>query len=176
MTSPLNKPKAIIFDVDGTLCDVSSIRHLVDTTDPKFEGKKQFDRFHCESINCPPHRKVVDAFHDAKADGIVCIVATGRAEKHRTATRWWLHSHDLLPEQQLHRPADDYRPDVVVKREMLDLLEQHYEIIEVWDDNPRVIEMWQAAGLKVNIMPGWPVRDGIAVEATSEKECASNGS
>lgn len=165
----MNKPKAIIFDVDGTLCDVSSIRHYVDQTDPKFEGKKQFDRFHRESINCPPHDEVVDAFLDAKADGIACIVATGRTEKHRTATRWWLHNLELYPVTQLHRRDGDFRPDVQVKRDMLNFLRQHYDIIEVWDDNPHVIEMWRAEGLKVNVMPGWPVRDGVAVAATSEK-------
>ena len=73
------KPKAIIFDMDGTICNVESIRYLVDPGDPNFT-EKQFKRFHEELINCPAHQKVVDAFHDAKANGFVVIVATARTQ------------------------------------------------------------------------------------------------
>lgn len=171
----MNKPKAIIFDVDGTLCDVSSIRHLVDRTDPNFSGKREFDRFHSESINCPPHQRVLDAWHQAKADGHFCIVATGRTEKHREVTAQWLDIHGLTTTWQAHRPDGDFRPDVLVKHEMLIEIRRHFDVLEVWDDNPHVIEMWREEGLKVNVMPGWPVRDGKAVAATSEKEYASDG-
>jgi FMN phosphatase YigB (HAD superfamily) len=40
----------VIFDADGTLCDVSEIRYLL--RQPK--GKKDFEKFHALSINCPP--------------------------------------------------------------------------------------------------------------------------
>lgn len=171
----MTKPQATLFDVDGTLVDVSSIRYLVDRTDPNFTGQRQFDRFHAESIDCPPHQKVLDAWKDVLESGRIPLVATGRTEKHREVTKWWLTNHHLFPLQQLHRKNGDFRPDVEVKAEMLDLLLEHYDIVEVWDDNPHVIELWKSRGLKVNVMPGWPVRDGVAVEATSEKEYASNG-
>jgi len=171
----VNKPKAVIFDVDGTLVDVSSIRHFVDRTDPNFSGKRQFDRFHKESINCPAHDHVVEAFRKAKAEGLVCIVATGRSERFRQLTKWWLTNHGVFPEHQLHRADNDFRVDIEVKRDMLNGLREHYEIIETWDDNPHVIKLWESEGLKVNVVPGWPVRDGEAVATTSEKEFASDG-
>ncbi|WP_092501608.1 hypothetical protein [Agrococcus jejuensis] len=45
-----DRAPAVLFDVDGTLCDVRSIRHHVDGT-----GRRNFDAFHAESIDCPPH-------------------------------------------------------------------------------------------------------------------------
>ncbi|MGO2778239.1 phosphatase domain-containing protein [Glutamicibacter arilaitensis] len=165
----MSKPKAIIFDVDGTLCDVTDIRHWVDRDDPNFGGRVDFNRFHSESFYCPPHQHVADAFHAAKREGVLVIVATGRSEEWRWLTRQWLIKHDLFPTHQMHRPSKDFRKDVVVKQEMLEGLLHHYDIIEAWDDNPHVIPMWQSFGIKTNVVPGWPVRDGEAVAATSEK-------
>ena len=152
----MSKPTAVLFDVDGTLVDVSSIRYLVDAKDPNFTGFRQFDRFHEESINMPAHQKVVDAWMQSLHDGHINIVVTARKEKFRRLTRWWLTERNLHPKHQLHRGDRDGRPDVEVKRDMLNLLREHYDIVGVWDDNPRVIEMWEAEGLTVHVMPGWP--------------------
>lgn len=150
------KPTAVLFDMDGTLVDVSSIRHLVDPGDPNFGSKREFNRFHEESINMPAHQRVVDAWFESLRAGNVNIVVTARKEKFRYLSRWWLTERDLRPTQQLHRPDKDGRPDVEVKLDMLALLREHYDIVGVWDDNPRVIEMWEAEGLTVHVMPGWP--------------------
>ena len=42
-------PAAVIVDIDGTLVDVSSVRHHV-----AGPGKRNFDAFHRESADCPP--------------------------------------------------------------------------------------------------------------------------
>lgn len=47
-------PEAVVVDCDGTLVDVSGIRHLL-------TGPGRFDAFHRASIDCPPHQWVVDA-------------------------------------------------------------------------------------------------------------------
>ena len=36
-------PRAAIFDMDGTLCDVSSLRHHVDRSHPGFAGRRRFE-------------------------------------------------------------------------------------------------------------------------------------
>ncbi len=53
------KLTAIIFDMDGTLCDVSAIRHLVKG------DERDFDKFHTESVNCPPYAHVLAAAKQA---------------------------------------------------------------------------------------------------------------
>ena len=152
-------PKARLYDMDGTLCDVSSIRHLVDPRDPAYPGHRNFDKFHRESVNCPPHPRVVDAALQDARDGIKVIVVTARGEQHRTLTRWWLHLNGITADLQLHRAHHDDRPDTDVKRDILTWLRSRYNIIGAWDDNPRIIALWKSEGIPVNVMPGWPQRN-----------------
>ncbi len=74
----MKKRQAYIFDVDGTLADVSSILHYVkgDRTTEKF--KKNFDKFHEESVNVPPHDEVLDMVWDAAERDFDIIVVTAR--------------------------------------------------------------------------------------------------
>jgi len=44
-------PAAALVDIDGTLVDVSSVRHHV-----AGPGKRNFDAFHRESAGLPTHR------------------------------------------------------------------------------------------------------------------------
>lgn len=152
------KLDAVIIDLDGTLCDVTSIRYLVDETDPDFPGKKNFDAFHRRSIDCPTNPEVEAAFRKAQARGQQVIICTARAERYRAMSRWFMHLNGLTPALMLMRGEHDFRPDAEVKADMLEIIQRSYNIVEVWDDNPKVIEMWQSHGLKVNIVPGWPER------------------
>lgn len=45
----LSARKAVLVDVDGTLCDVSGIRHYVQS----FPKNRNFDKFHRASALCP---------------------------------------------------------------------------------------------------------------------------
>lgn len=154
-----SKPRARLYDVDGTLCDVTDIRYLVDPGDPDYPGYKNFDKFHELSIDCPPHQRVVDALWQDEEDGVLVIVVTARAERSRTMTRWWLAFNGVVPHEQHHRADYDYRPDTEVKRDILNMLREKYEIVGAWDDNPRIIALWESEGIHVDVMPGWPERE-----------------
>lgn len=149
------KPKAIIFDCDGTLVDVSSIRHHLIPTDPRFTGKKNFDAFHSESVNCPPHSHVKYRFRWAQMIGYKVIVVTARQEKYRPHTSWWLSEQGLLPDEHHHRRNGDFRKDVEIKREILEDLRKRYDIVQAWDDNPAIIELWKSEGIDTVVVPGW---------------------
>lgn len=150
------KPHAIIWDMDGTLCNVSSIRHHLIPTDPRFTGKKNFDAFHSESVNCPPHAHVKEAFLRLQTeDGYKMIVVTARQEKYRAHTSWWLSEQGLHPDEHHHRPNGDFRRDVEIKREILEDLRKRYNIVQAWDDNPAIIELWKSEGIDTVIVPGW---------------------
>lgn len=45
-------PEAVIFDMDGTLCDVQSILHLV-LGDPTNGYRKDFDAFYAATVDSP---------------------------------------------------------------------------------------------------------------------------
>lgn len=151
----MSKPQAIIFDMDGTLCNVSSIRHHLIPTDPRFKGKKDFDAFHSESVNCPPHTHVWYAFKSAQHRGLKVIVVTARQEKYRAHTSWWLSEQGLLPDEHHHRQNGDFRKDVEIKREILEDLRKRYDIVQAWDDNPAIIELWKSEGIDTVEVPGW---------------------
>ncbi len=147
---------AVIFDMDGTLADVSSIRHYLTKYD---EGKrrviKHFDNFHDESVNVPPHSHVVNAAQIAHMLGHEVLVVTARKHMWRNHTAWWLAMHDVPSDMLMMRGDEDNRKDYEVKRDMLDTLRKAYDIIHAWDDNPSIIKLWQENNIPTTVVPGW---------------------
>lgn len=164
----LNKPKAVIFDLDGALCDTSSIVHHVDKTHKDFT-KKNLRAFHTESMDCPPNTFLASEWERYKAEGINCIVMTGRSEKWRTQTAWWLTRNGFKPDQHLHRVDGDKRPAYVVKEELLHALQVHYEIVYAYDDDPRIAAMYERNSIPHHLVPGWPAQDGEPILPLSEE-------
>lgn len=141
---------AVIADVDGTLCDVSSVRHYV------LNKPKNFDKFHQASRFCPPHQMALDwckGYHD---QGYAVIVVTGRMHDHHEVTYQWLREHMPCPFfGPFMRPHKDLRSDVEVKREIYHQLTQTFNVKACIDDNPRIIALWEELGLSVTVVPGW---------------------
>src|ERR1044072_7942469 len=102
---PTELQEAEIFDVDGTLCNVTSVRHYV--TPPN----RDFHSFHMASAFCPPHAEVVKRVHEAKAKGRAAIVVTARMARYRTLTRKWLQSCGIPFDSLRMRATDDFRRD-----------------------------------------------------------------
>ncbi|RZU28293.1 hypothetical protein EV284_6459 [Streptomyces sp. BK022] len=148
MTTATALAPAVIFDVDGTLCDVSDIRHLT-------KGPGGFTAFHAASINCPPHQDVVDAARQARAEGLAVLIMTGRDRRWERLTSMWLAMHDVPSDGLWMRGRGDYRPDYVIKRELLRSARNRYQVVRAWDDNPNVIRLWEQEGIPVTVVPGW---------------------
>lgn len=146
----MGKPKARIFDVDGTLCDVRTVRHHV-TGD-----NRNFDAFHLESVNCPPHPQVVEAARRSEAEGVAPLIVTARQARYRNVTAFWLAMHEIPSEVLYMRATGDMRPDYEVKRDILASILRSYDVIEAWDDNPSVIRLWTESRIpSVITVPGW---------------------
>ncbi|MDO5494234.1 MAG: hypothetical protein Q4G64_00805, partial [bacterium] len=143
------KPLAAIFDMDGTLVDVTSVRHYV-TGRPR-----NFDRFHRASAFCPPHRWVVDMARELHEGGVVVLVVTGRAAQYRQLSEDWLAKWEVPYSRLETRGFRDNRADFVVKEEILLRLMAEYEIAMAVDDNPDVISLWQRYEIPVVEVPGW---------------------
>lgn len=145
----VSKPDAVIFDMDGTLCDVTSIRHHVLTR------PKNFDAFHHGSIFCPPNDWVADELRAHAVAGRRIIVVTAREEKWRTLTANWLAHNRIFWDQLLMRPTGDFRSDVLIKGEILAVLRKSYDIVHAYDDNPAIIDLWESEGIPTTTVPGW---------------------
>lgn len=147
--STLSKRKARIFDIDGTLCNVESIRHHVSGE------RRDFDAFHLESVNCPPHPHVVEAARQSLVEGVAPLIVTARQAKYRNVTAFWLAMHDVPSEALFMRATGDMRPDYEVKRDILARIRTRYDVIEAWDDNPSVIRLWTEEKIPTILVPGW---------------------
>lgn len=150
---------AIIVDVDGTLCDVSSIRHLATPglqPDGSYFKTLNFDAFHREARHCPPFTWVVDEVERwrREAGTEVCIV-TARGQQYESQLKEWLHEHEIPHDRIDMRPLNDYRPDVEVKSEILTVLQAHYYIVHAYDDNPSIVNLWVTNGIPTTVVPGW---------------------
>lgn len=147
-------PEASIFDMDGTLVDVSSIRHLV-AGGPENGYRKNFDAFHHEAVNCPPHRWVLDAARAEHAAGRAVLIVTARMAKHRNSTAFWLAMHEVPSEAMWMRANGDHRPDYVVKAEILAKIRRRWRPTRAWDDNPAILRLWAEHGIATTVVPGW---------------------
>lgn len=146
----MSRPRAVIFDCDGTLVDVTSVRHHV--LDPK---RRNFTAFHYGSLFCPPISWVVDAVLEHIAADCKIIIVTARERKWEGLTTSWLHSNSVLFDELHMRPTGDFRKDVHIKGEILDDLATRYDVVHAYDDNPAIIALWKERGIPTTIVPGW---------------------
>lgn len=144
------KRKGVIFDVDGTLADVRSIRHYVVGT-----RRKNFDAFHAESVNVPPHAHVANAAQVAEMLGHDVLVVTARKVRWARHTAMWLALNQIPSAAMFMRGDADGRPDVEVKRDILRAIKRSWDVVAAWDDNPKIIELWKSEGIPTNIVEGW---------------------
>lgn len=138
---------AVIFDLDGTLCDTSEIVHFIEGDD------KDFAAFHAASATCPAHEDVVQAAREQAGLGRAVIVVTSREFVWRDVSLDWLVAHDV-PYDALHmRIVGDYRRDVVVKSEILQqITDDGFTVVEAWDDKDTVIDLWRENGIEVHVV------------------------
>lgn len=143
-------PPCAIFDVDGTLADVSGVRHYL--ADPR---RKNYEAFHGASAFVPPHRPIVTLAQALHESGVAVVVVTARMEKWRFMTSQWLRKWDVPRDALYMRRDGDGRKDFVVKREILEFIRSMWTPILAVDDNPAIIELWNSESIPVVTWPGW---------------------
>jgi hypothetical protein len=97
----------------------------------------------------------VDAAREAHARGRAVLVMTGRDRRWERLTAMWLALHDVPSAGLWMRGRGDYRPDYVIKRELLRSVRQRYNVLRAWDDNPNVIRLWNEEDIPVEVVPGY---------------------
>lgn len=146
----LTKPTAVIVDVDGTLCEISSALHHV------MQRPKDFHAFHSAAAECPPIESTVLWVVDQIAAGHEPIIVTARSEQWRIETEHWLRRHLPLGYLGPMMRADrDFRPDREIKLEILDRITRFYDVVGAIDDNPAIVELWREQGIETTVVPGW---------------------
>jgi phosphoglycolate phosphatase-like HAD superfamily hydrolase len=143
-----NKPQAVIFDFDGTFCNVQSILHHLDYSDPHLTA------FHEATHTAPENKKVFELLEATKAAGITPVLISVRGERWRGVTTNWLGVRDFVPEHFHMRRDDDTRPHAEVKREIIKALKEEFEILAGVDDDPKNIVMFEEEEIPSIFVPG----------------------
>ena len=147
---------AAIFDMDGTLCDVTGIRHLLGVGKSGRRNKRNFDAFHEESVNCPPNDWVLRNARWLNDQDVAIIVVTARKSRWFNVTWWWLRENGVPFDRLYMRDDWDQRKDAIVKGEILDRIwREGFDPVIAYDDNPNVIALWEASGIPTVRVPGW---------------------
>jgi|GEM_PF-235415 len=136
---------AVVFDIDGTLVDVSSIQHLV-------EGQnRDFDRFHRESVDCPPYDQVLAIAQRLLRESLMVIAFSGRQEKYRSLTNYWCAIHSLPFNDLILRPNESQLKRIDFKHEAIINLSDQYKIIAIFDNDPELLSLWRSMGIPLVI-------------------------
>ena len=130
----------VIFDIDGTLADVSERLHHIN------KKPKDWDSFFKGIPQDKAIRSMVRLCNIIYESGIKIILCSGRSDQYRRETIEWLTQEGVNYHELVLRRNNDRRNDVIVKREMLAGMDRS-KILFVVEDRAGVVEMWRSEGL-----------------------------
>jgi predicted kinase len=136
------RPKTIICDLDGTLCDIKHRRHFVDGTDGSKKDWPGFFEALTEDTLNEAVAKTVQLYHNA---GYYVIYLSGRNGKYRRLTENWIEDNSVDWHFALYMRNDaDRRDDTIIKADLYDkYVEPYFDVQLVLDDRDRVVEQWR---------------------------------
>lgn len=141
--------ETVVVDLDGTLCDTTTIEHLVTDEKPDFAA------FHQASADAPVRAEVLAAVRDARQSGRRVVVMTSREFVWRDLTLDWLARHEVPYDELLMRIVGDRRPAATVKAALLDdLVADGWQPVEAWEDSDDVATMLEERDMRVH-RPPW---------------------
>lgn len=135
-----------IFDIDGTLADISHRLHHIQ------KEPKDWSGFFADCGNDVPIPGVVAITHNLRRAGAFILLVTGRSDEIRALTQNWLTQMGVHHKGLYMRKAGDHREDHVIKAEILERIreEWHQEpIAGIFEDRNQVVKMYRAQGLTV---------------------------
>ena len=144
-----DKSKAIIVDLDGTLC-LHNGRSPYDET----------DKILTDIVNEPVATllTIVHEFNNVyykldNRDSVRIIFCSGRKEKTKEITQTWIEDNFLWSGKSYDlymRKDDDNRKDAIIKEEIyLEKIKPFYKVDFVIDDRKQVVNKWRELGLFV---------------------------
>jgi len=141
--------KTVIFDLDGTLALIDD-RRAISTKD---NGKMDWDTFFDpKNIQLDkPNWPVILMAQTLKKAGHRIVIFSGRSKATKNATRDWLKSLDVPFDVLKMRPTDGglkwMKDDLLKKKWLDDLFPNTNDIICVFDDRDKVVQMWRDNGI-----------------------------
>lgn len=100
----------IVCDIDGVLADVGHRLHYVLEIWPK-----DWTSFFAKAVEDKPNKELITGLNQMRLEGKTIVLATGRPERYRKQTEYWLEQHNVPYDKLLMRPQEDFRPGVDLK-------------------------------------------------------------
>lgn len=131
--------QAVIIDIDGTLADCNHrLHHAHEQNWSKFFAAEAM-------IEDKPLENMIHLCNTLTRELNVYLV-TGRPERTRLTTERWLITHCCAYDELYMRKDGDFRPDHIIKSEILDEIGPH-KVVCAFEDRRRVVEMWRSRGI-----------------------------
>ena len=129
-----SKPKAVIFDVDGTLAIMGDRRKPY-----------EWDKVHLDTCNI-----WVRDMANRYADDHTVIVLSGRDGSCYNKTFEWLKDNRVKFDKLFMRESGDMRKDAIIKGEIFwRAVADNYNVIFAVDDRPQMARYWYSIGVNV---------------------------
>lgn len=137
--------KAVVIDLDGTLCNVvHRLKHL-DPTHPEYD----YEAWNDALVNDEPNDWCLFLLRMLFKKGFAVILLTGRPERVRQITKDWLIRHSIQydkllmkPDEYDHMPSEDFK-DIAYEK----FIKPNYDVLFCLDDTAKVSQMWRSKGL-----------------------------
>lgn len=141
------RPRAVIWDLDGTLSDDRARAHFVEVEAGRArDWHSYFDAIDTDA----PIAASMEVLHALHAAGLRIIFLTGRPEYTRPKTERWLRANGLTEYDALvMRPEDERRPAGWFKAEAVARLRREYELVCAFEDRIDVADHLREAGVPV---------------------------
>lgn len=137
----MEKPNALIIDIDDTLSNAEERRHYLKGYTKDFEGF--FSKMWHDTVN--EHiRLICDVFKGN------ILLLTGRTENFRELTETWLIKHGINYHHLFMKPLKHkFVKDFEFKEDFyLNQIKPYYNVIHAIDDRKAVLNMWQEVGVR----------------------------
>ena len=136
-----------IFDIDGTLADISHRLHFIT------EEAKDSDTFYKACVDDAPIFEVITVARALREAGAIIVYSTGRSTLVYNETVEWLKKWRLPNPQRVYmRPDGDHQEDSVVKSTLLNMINADYaseKLGGIFEDRQQVVDMYRARGIRV---------------------------
>lgn len=144
---PKHLPKAVIWDLDGTLSDDRARAHFVEVEQGKTrDWKSYFDAIGED----PPIAASMEVLRAMHAAGNRIVFLTGRPDHTRRTTERWLKANGLTGYDRLvMRSPHDFRPAGAFKVDEVTRLRREYQLVCAFEDRIDVADALRGAGVPV---------------------------
>jgi len=152
--------KIVIFDLDGTLADISKRRALASFTSKEKKRMNWKVFFEPKNISLDePNTPVIESFKALQAAGHTMVIFSGRDSISLKESTEWLNSHGVFPDFFRMRPQGTFTPDDTLKLDWVNELDVNGlgkdDVMCIFDDRDKVVNMWRENGFTCfQVAPG----------------------